>query len=225
MIEFVKKGGQKLEKIWCKNLILWLLLAFSPMICIVSKGIEGLVIGFLTVGIFLITEGIGLLLKSRTRSWEYWISYIIMLLSLSGIAVLVLQLMMPKFMQEIPPLFLAAGFCLNIFLMRSLVGILFQKKEEAREETLPGFWRQFLSKAEISVEFLIFLALFSGLRELLGGVILFAQLLPGGFCLTAFLLMVWKMTGEMPEKLGKLPVLTLSTGLILMIFYGLAGFL
>ncbi len=226
MNKFFEKGRQALKEMEEAYFLLGIVMAFCPMILLIDHSAGGLEIGFLSAVVFLLAEGIMMLLKNRIGKIGWRVSYLCLIICFSGIAALLFKAFAAELTKEMPVGLLALCFCLNCFLL--WVFVKERKKEEPLREPwmepkIVPLWQQYLKKIFISLVFMVCLWVLGTVRELLGEVVLLAQLAPGGFFLTAFYFRLWKTTGKMSEKFGKLPILFLSTGLMVMVLYGFAG--
>ncbi len=226
MNKYIAKGKQKLIEAAEANLSLGIMVAFCPIILLINRSAGGLEIGFLSLMVFLLTEGIMMPLKDRIWKTGWWISYLFLVFGFSGSAALVFKMVMPELTQKMPVVLLALSFCFNAFLL--WIFTIERKKKEPKlepwmEPKKVPVWQQFLKKFLVSLDFMICLWVLGAVRELLGEIVLLARLIPGGFFLLACFFRLWKTTGKMSEKFGKLPILFLCAGLIAMVLYGFAG--
>lgn len=207
-----------------------MLLALFPVFFVLTDIASGIVLGLATVLGFLILEGsmfwIGRYLDSGWRETAYFI----MLVAIAGIMGIFLQLMLFKRIDLSPWAFIIEQMT-SIYIVRKLYRFQSKKEEQVQKIETEAkanryiILREFLTRFEVATEYMVFLVLLGFLREFMGKWIGLAQLLSGGFLLTAGLLFLWKLTKTMPEKFRKLPRYTLSVGLILLVLAGFVGLL
>lgn len=216
-----------------------MILAWLLPLFLVKDMVTGILLGAGAVLVFLILEGSRLLFEKFLGSILQTISYLIMVVSLSGIAGILLHLMRMKEM-DVPFYCFVLEQIASIYLIKALVNgtgegkIKREKTEEKAEEKEEkieektgekNVWETLLPCFAAAVEYMIFLGIFGLLREYAGKWVVSAGLFSGGFLITAGLLLLWKLTKTMPERFSKLPGMMLSTGLIVLVLAGFAGLL
>lgn len=210
-----------------------MILAWLLPLFLVKDMVTGILLGAGAVLVFLILEGSRLLFEKFLGSFLQKVSYLIMVVSLSGIAGILLHLMRMK-ETDVPFYCFVLEQIASIYLMKALVnGAREGKTKEEAEESVTEekkeeekkVWRELLSCFEIAAEYAIFLGIFGLLREYVGKWVASAGLFSGGLLITAGLLFLWKLTKTMPKRFAKLPGMMLSTGLIALVLAGFAGLL
>lgn len=212
-----------------KYMLPLMVLAWLPPLFVVRDGLTGLFLGIATVFLFLLLEGSALWLKKYLNPVLQMVSYLAMLIALSGIMGIALQLLL--FARTNVLFFERANILIascmleqvtSVYILRKLVKV-HKKEETAKTNEGKEIIDRLLACFEAAVEYLLFLVIVGLLREYIGKLFVTARLLSGGFLLTAALLFLWKLTKTMPEQLRKLPRFALNAGLILLVLTGFIG--
>lgn len=202
-----------------------MILAWLFPLFLVKDMVTGILLGIGTVLVFLILEGSRLLFEKFLGPALQIVSYLAMIISLSGIAGILLHLVRVEG-TDAPFYCFVLEQLASIYLMKGLVsGVEEGNRAATGKETDKSVWKKLLSCFEIAAEYTIFLGVFGLLREYAGKWVASAGLLSGGLLITSALLFLWKLTKTMPERFEKLPGMILSTGLVVLVLAGFAGLL
>lgn len=215
-----------------------MILAWLFPLFLVKDMVTGILLGVGTVLAFLILEGSRIVFEKFLGPVLQALSYLIMAVSLSGMIGILLHLVRMKEIQAPFYCFVLEQLA-SIYLMKVVVketGKVQIKGERAEEKEVGAekienktegktVWNVLLPCFAVAAEYMIFLGIFGLLREYIGKWVVSAGLFSGGLLITAGLLFLWKLTKTMPERFEKLPEMTLSTGLIVLVFAGFAGLL
>ena len=230
-LEHIKTSFRKMEELHRLPLMI---LAWMFSLLLVKDMAMGILLGAGGVLAFLILEGSRFFFEKFLPPVWQAASYLIMLVSLSGILGILLHLLRAE-RTDVPVYWFMLEQAASIYLMKMLMFEIEKRKSSKTEEKTAEtgaeegngkrVLKMLLSCFETAVEYMMFLGILGVIREYVERWVPLVQLFSGGLLITAGLTFLWKLTKTMPERFTKLPGMVLGTGLIGLVLAGFAGLL
>lgn len=228
-LEHIKTSFQKIED---QHRLPLMLLAWLFPLFLVKDMTAGILLGAGGVLAFLLLEGSRFFFEKFLPPVWQAASYLVMLVSLTGIMGILLHLLQTE-QADMSVYWFMLEQAASVYLMKMLMQeIKKRKSSEAEEKTAETdieergrkrVFKALLACFETAVEYTVFLGILGVIREYAGQWMPFVNLFSGGLLITAGLLLIWKLTKTMPERLKKLPEMTLSMGLVGLVLAGFVG--